>query len=76
MRDADIAVDDLDYLRARILQDSQAVGQVGNLELISDPRDEHVICRLKTAAPELKQAFAAKFGGFTVGDSVFFKVVR
>ena len=76
MPDAYAAAEDLDALRAKVLQDSQALGSVVNLDLICDPDDPLVICRLKPAAAEQKRAFAEKFGGFTIGESVFFKLMR
>ena len=76
MPDRNTAVDDLDALRAKILEDSRTLGNVVNLDLISDPDDPLVICRLKPAAPEDKRAFAEKFGGIAIGESVFFKLMR
>ena len=76
MPDAYAAADDLDALRARVLRDSEALGSVVNLDLICEPDDPLVICRLKPAAPEHQRAFLEKFGGFAIGESVFFKLVR
>ena len=67
---------DLDSLRARILEESIALGAVDHLDLISDPDDALVICRLKPKAPEKKRDFAAKYDGIAIGESVFFKVAR
>jgi len=74
MQDAN--ADDLDALRAKILEDSQMLGSVMNLDLISDPDDPLVICRLKPASAEDKRAFVEKFGGIAIGESVFFKLMR
>lgn len=67
------ATPELDVLRARILEDSQTLGNVLNLDLISDPDDPLVICCLKPAAPEHRRAFAEKFDGIAIGERVFFK---
>jgi hypothetical protein len=67
---------ELDAMRERILKDSQMLGDVTKLDLISDPDDPLVICRLKPAASEHKRAFAEKFDGFAIGESVFFKLMR
>ncbi len=67
---------ELEAIRAKILEDSQPLGSVVNLDLISDPDDPLVICRLKPAAAEKKGAFVEKFGGIAIGESVFFKLMR
>jgi hypothetical protein len=67
---------DLDRLKARILEESMLLGAIEDLDLISDPGDRLVICRLKPAAPEKKRDFVAKYDGFAIGESVFFKVAR
>jgi hypothetical protein len=76
MPNMDAAANELEALRARILKDSQTLGDVTNLDLISDPDDPLVICRLKPAAWEDKRVFAERFGGFAIGESVFFKLLR
>jgi hypothetical protein len=73
MPNAHGAAPDLDVLRARILEDSQTLGSVLNLDLICDPDDPLVICCLKPAAAESRRAFAEKFDGIAIGESVFFK---